>query len=94
MPKDAKAEAITLQQLHGAYEAITLQQLHYGWIHLFCDAGPQAQSIPHPKSFTERTDVLSVFFGGGGGADSKCPRVLKIVLGNWVTQVYDTLDPC
>ena len=33
-------------------------------------------------------------WGGGGGADSKCSRVLKIVLGNWVAQEYDTPDPC
>ena len=26
-----------------------------------------------------------------GGADSKCSRVLKIVLGNWAAQVYDPL---
>ena len=29
-----------------------------------------------------------------GGAESKCLRVLKIVLAKWATQVYDTLDPC
>ena len=33
-------------------------------------------------------------FFWGGGVDSKCSRVLKIVLGNWATQVCDTLDPC
>ena len=27
-------------------------------------------------------------------ADSKCSQVLKIVLGNGASQVYDTLDPC
>ena len=34
-----------------------------------------------------------LFFFWGGGAESKCLRVLKIALGNWATQVYDTLDP-
>ena len=28
-----------------------------------------------------------------GGADSKCSRVLKTALGNWATQVHDTMDP-
>ena len=38
--------------------------------------------------------AVVILLGGGGRADSKCPQVLKMVLGKWATQVYDTLDPC
>ena len=36
----------------------------------------------------------ATLFCFGGGGESKCSPVLKIVLGKWETQVYDTLDPC
>ena len=38
-----------------------------------------------------KLDVRETFFWGVGGVDSKCSQVRKIVLGKWVTQVYDTL---
>ena len=40
------------------------------------------QSTPNP--------LLHFFLAG---ADLKCAQVLKIVLGSWATQVYDTMDP-
>ena len=38
-------------------------------------------------------DTCLFFFFVGGGGGSKSSQVLKIVLGNWATHVYDTLHP-